>query len=179
MPILKGKRLQSPIGDYHNATVIESFIEGLPPQQALQRYYDCDHNRQRYADVAQRSLTELQQRERQVDIVMSDLIANYYAQGELVFHTFNHPTKALLNQQVNRLLQHLQLTPLNLSYQGECLDRVQLRVNPMVSGAADTASETRKLGKAVNMLEFVQQSYQIYRKNPDYIAAYQLSLIHI
>lgn len=102
-------RVQSPIGDYHNQTVYDSFVEGLNVEETLQRLTSVKYNKEKYGHLAKESINELKRREKLTDVNVSDFIWSNYKLGKRLFHSFNHPSKVVLNELVNRVLTKLNL----------------------------------------------------------------------
>lgn len=95
--------LPGPIGEYHNKTIYDSWLKGLPINEVLCLLNSTDYNNKLYGDVFNQSLAELKRREESVDVKITDYIVSEYNQTRL-FHTFNHPTSILLEEYVNRIL---------------------------------------------------------------------------
>ncbi|MET6759722.1 WcbI family polysaccharide biosynthesis putative acetyltransferase [Pseudoalteromonas sp. NCIMB_1079] len=168
IPKVNGVRLQSPLGDYHNLTVLESYIDKLPPEQAFERFMDVEYNKFRYGGAAEKSLNSLRVREKNVDIKMKDVIKSGFDNGEVLFHTFNHPTKKLLDTQVQKLMTFLNIDH-NIQYgDGEVLNNLVMRTNPYFRSSFAIRDTIRK-GTPVNMHKFIQESYDIYDNNQCFI----------
>ncbi|NKF49424.1 hypothetical protein G3R49_02360 [Shewanella sp. WXL01] len=176
-PVLNGVRLKSPVGDYHNRTVIETFIEGGSERQAIERYFDIEFNRQSYFSVGERSIAELRNREQEVDIKMTDVIEQGVQDGEMLFHTFNHPSSKLLNIQVGRILEHLKIKYNRRFVNREVLNNLVMRANPML-GLNQKYGKTTHLQQEVDIPNFVHQCYSIYASRPKFIEAYKTKYLN-
>lgn len=125
-------RLGGPLGEYHLLPVMTAWREGLGVAGALARLQDMDWHRTHFADAPQRSLQELQSRERLGGSPASDLIAEHWTRRRLFF-TFNHPSAALMAQYALRVGKDLGLKPkrqIHPQLFGEPLGSLMLPVNP-------------------------------------------------
>ncbi|HHC7360592.1 TPA: WcbI family polysaccharide biosynthesis putative acetyltransferase [Vibrio parahaemolyticus] len=153
-------RVQSPIGDYHNQTVYDSFAEGLDVEATLQRLTSVKYNKEKYGHLAKESISELKLREKLTDIDISDFIWSCFKSGKNVFHSFNHPKKVVLNELVNRVLTKLQLDHNKQPSPGECLDWTILSGNILAGNRTSIITK----GAVYSEEQFVKDSFEIYRK---------------
>ena len=126
--------LNGPLGDYHSSILLNAWKEGEDQDIALERYNNVDLWREQYSTIAEQSLAELQRRELELDIQISDCIATMQSQQQL-FYSFNHPSKAMIKILADRIAEHLDLTPKpegNASVEAmrEPLDRIQIPLHP-------------------------------------------------
>ncbi|WP_432697900.1 WcbI family polysaccharide biosynthesis putative acetyltransferase [Marinobacterium sp. YM272] len=172
IPRVKGVRCQSPIGDYHNRTVLDSYINGDDEEETIRKYRDYEYNSKKYIGVAEDSLIELKNRERHVDVKMTDIIEKDFLKGKCRFYTFNHPYSDLLEIQVNRILELLGLSFKSVDLKDGALDGTIMRVNPCVSSFKN---ETHIIynGEVVDIKEFVKKSFELYEQNHFHIEAYK------
>lgn len=168
-PRINNKRLLSPIGDYHNKTIMDSYSEGLSIQAAIDRLNDYNYNYKKYKNEALLSIQELENREKSCDTKISDIIKESYTKGESQFHSFNHPNKKLMNLHCNRILDFLNLEFNPSATPGECLAWDKLSNNILYS---KNKTSIFKLGKEITQEKFVKQSFEIYSQNPDYMKKY-------
>ncbi|HCG6790961.1 TPA: hypothetical protein NJ263_004527 [Vibrio parahaemolyticus] len=153
-------RCQSPIGDYHNQTIYDSFVDGLGVEDTLVRLNSIEYNKEKYGQLAEESISELRRREEFTDIDISDFIWSRFKSGENAFHSFNHPKKIILNELVNRILTRLKLDHNKQPSPGECLDWDVLSENIL----AGNRTSIIKKGKVYNEEQFVKDSFEIYRQ---------------
>ncbi|WP_395340370.1 WcbI family polysaccharide biosynthesis putative acetyltransferase [Ningiella sp. W23] len=98
--------LQGPMGDYHNTTIIESWLKALTTTQTASLLFDERYNQEKYAGIASTSLIELNKREGLVDIGIVDFISEQMSKQRLFF-TFNHPCYCLLQEYATRILRRM------------------------------------------------------------------------
>jgi len=184
-PLVNGIRLRGPMGDYHNKTIIKSFIEGANTHEALNRYLSPLYN-EIYTDDPKKSLKILKEKEKSVDIKMVDFLYNE-VDRIVCFHTFNHPKKYILNEEINRILNFIKIPITEFSLNGECLDHVSKRVNP--AHPLSCNENARCIGYShkivnnsiswispntfLNDKEMVVLFYRVYRYNSQFIDAYR------
>ncbi len=172
LPQVNGVRLLGPLGDYHNLTVLESFIKGHSLETAVNNMQDVRYNSKRYAGSAENSLQTLKEREVGVDIKMSDIIENGFKKGEVLFHTFNHPSIKLFNLEAQRILDFLNIRHQEKHLTQEVLNSIILRTNP-ICNFKDSIAVTKKQGESIKIEDFAKKSYELYENNPDFIEAFQ------
>lgn len=93
-----------PIGDYHLRPVIDAFKAGKTQETALEWLVDPDRNREKFAGQARASFEELERRENNADIQITDYMGDRLAAAKQ-FHTFNHPSLELLAVLTSRMAQ--------------------------------------------------------------------------
>lgn len=177
IPVHNQIRLQSPIGDYHNRTILHAYIEGVSESEALRRFTSVTYNSEHYALIPDLSLEELKSRETSVDIPISDLIQKNFERGNCCFHTFNHPKAELFDAYVSRILDFINLEHHFKPLGKECLDKVKLRTNPAINCVNHNV--TIRNNSDVDMKDFIYRSYQIYKDNPEHVNAYKLKQLHV
>jgi hypothetical protein len=126
--------LRGPMGDYHNRTIFESWQQGESEETAVQLLNDVSFN-QRYRFEVQRSLKELHEREKVVDVRISDVIHSKMKRQRL-FYTFNHPAMNLIESYSRRVLQYADIKrrpSLIFRKQPEMLDQFIPLVNPAIN----------------------------------------------
>lgn len=172
LPKLHGKRLQSLIGDYHNALVIRSFLNNDSIEDAIRKLTDKALYKALFAGHGEASLAQLVEREKELDICMSDVVQKYFDEGVVCFHSFNHPKKALIESLVGRILELKAIEFTDQKFKREILDSVQLRSNILTEWDG-AVRRTIKDGKEVNDREFVERCFAIYSENPEFIEAFK------
>lgn len=170
IPIVNGNRLKGPLGDYHNKSVLEGFLKSFSIEKVYENYFSKEYNERNYSHILSSSLQELVYRERDIDIKMSDVVLEEARGGNECFHTFNHPNKHLLNIEAIRILSFLGIEVENHEFDGDCLDDVVLRTNPVIQGGR--MKSIIKNGNKLDFLDFIKKSYEIYENNPAFIKAY-------
>ena len=94
--------LKGPMGDYHNRTILEAWCSGEAAEIACSKLTDKKHN-QKYVLQIERSFNELLDREKDVDVPITDAILSRYRK-ERLFFTFNHPSMVLIREYAERIL---------------------------------------------------------------------------
>lgn len=95
-----------PLGDYHLAPIILGYQKGLIADQVVDLYNDRGFFEQNYSGNAEASLAELARRDVDLDVKISDFVAERYKERRL-FNTMNHPTAYTLVEIASRILTHL------------------------------------------------------------------------
>jgi hypothetical protein len=102
-----GNRYPSPIGDYHSAIGIASFLEGISPEQAIHLYRDFDlFHSAGFFNEWEKSLYEFRGRDFFCDISILDEIMNNIKNRPL-FYSSNHPSIELINLTSKKILVYL------------------------------------------------------------------------
>ena len=122
--------LKGPLGDYHSSILLNAWKEGENQESALERYNNIDLWAEQYSTIAEQSLAELQKRELELDIQISDCISAMQSHQQL-FYSFNHPSKAMIKILADRIAEHLNLSSkpegkASVQAMREPLDRIQI-----------------------------------------------------
>jgi hypothetical protein len=104
--------LKGPMGDYHNSTIIESWLNNRTVSETADLLFDKEYNFTRYNAAVIASMDELALREQHVDVNIVDFISNNLSKTRLFF-TFNHPCLALLIEYAKRILEKMNISPDN------------------------------------------------------------------
>lgn len=179
--------LKGPMGDYHNQTILESWLKGLKVEDTIELLKNVEYNTQQYGSVVKESLKELGIREINVDVKICDYIRSEMFNQRLFF-TFNHPTKALLTECSMRLLKAIKLKVTSTNrMQKEPLNQLIPVLNCGVGFdfplgckhkglTFELIGEQIKLGKSKEYddFELVSSFYQVYSKNTEVISGIKL-----
>lgn len=177
--------LRGPLGDYHNHTIMTSWMLGINQTQAVNWLNDPFFNSQEYASAAKNSLLELKSREEHVDIPIVDFIEAGY-QNQRFFFTFNHPSASLLAfyaKRISKLVFNKQTEIIPELIKNEFLDQLIPKVPPGLGNQVLAQDTTRgqevlsingpkiEVGKEKNYTdkELVALFYQIYTENAEFI----------
>ncbi len=102
-----GNRYHSPIGDYHSAIGIASFLEGISPEQAIHLYRDFElFQSAGFFNEWEKSLHEFRGRDFFCDISILDEITKNIKKKPL-FYSSNHPSLELINLTSKKILMYL------------------------------------------------------------------------
>lgn len=129
--------LQGPLGDYHLTTVHDAWKHGLSAPDAEARLKSGDFNRELFAGVPQDSLAELEERELDCDVTISNWVRAEVWNRRLFF-TFNHPTTGALFELAERILSRLEINSEGASrangvFEREPLGRWRIPLNAWIS----------------------------------------------
>jgi len=127
-----GKRITGPLHEYQYRPIFESWQRGDTMEKCLQRI-QFGTERDILRDMACKSFDELKTRERDLDVVTSDLIERDWSKNRLFF-TFNHPSSNLLIQVAKRLM-HKAGIPAELKITSEIFGEPLSRIVPPISDA--------------------------------------------
>ncbi|AMJ88208.1 WcbI family polysaccharide biosynthesis putative acetyltransferase [Alteromonas sp. Mac1] len=172
LPRIRGVRLQSPIGDYHNKTVIDGYLLGKPPSEVVNDMCSYEYNNKIYGEVARLSLEELKQRDLGVDVGIAKELEFELDKSSELFHTFNHPKMSILNIVANKLVKKIGLKNEKIYSSGECLNSIILPTNPIVTERSKT--DLIYNGERIDFRDFVTKSFKIYHENPEFMKSFQL-----
>lgn len=179
--------LRGPMGDYHNRTVIECWQQGKDEQTVASLLGNKAFN-ERYVPEIESSLSNLKEREKLVDVPITDFIEKNFRKGRLFF-TFNHPTMMLMREYCVRILKmksvKIKRKWFSFTYEKESLNQFVPLVNPAV-GLPSGGNLKKHLGvsfsvareslvtigaaKKYSNLEIVQSYYQIYDQLDDQLS---------
>ena len=133
------KRVQSPIGDYNHRVIFENWKNktSLSELESLLTIDDVEARHRECFTTASSSLNDLNVRERDLTITISEYIKKHWTDKRL-FYTFNHPTTHLLSILSKYIINHLNLRRVKfpeLFLYGEPLNKViPLSYNSYVDG---------------------------------------------
>lgn len=167
---------QSPLGAYHDFLAMVAARDALP----LDTLLDPSVCAEREALLLQQhhlSLTELERREADCDLGLSDWLACHH-QALPLAHTINHPAPLPLDQLLRRLLLQLDLphqlgpAPFEAS---DALGALSIPIHPWVRQALKLASWAdswgQRAGSTFTIAQQLQESLEFYRLHP-WIAAH-------
>ena len=176
--------LKGPMGDYHNFTIIESWLSGKSAVETAELLFDKKYNQEKYASSVEASLKELSNREKHVDVPIVDFI-NDNLKTERLFFTFNHPSLFLLCEYAKRILYRLDKTSLHcglINNLAEPLNQFIPPLNPGVGFNFPTIKEFRgvdveivegtiktKGPRVYTTEEIIGTYFEIYTRNADLI----------
>jgi hypothetical protein len=185
--------LRGPLGDYHSETIIKGYRQGLSPAKCVERMFDPEYNREKFAGVPGLSLSELALRESDTDIRIAKFIAEYQGK-ERLFFTFNHPTSRLLIETSRQLLEQIGLSlkrDIDPEHTSDTLNTMIPPVNPFsvkdigigfrcgraFKGQEVEVSELGNVEYGRSCIyspdEIVAKFYSVYDSNPNEILSYQ------
>lgn len=100
-----GGRMIGPLDAMHDIRLHQSWMDTGQVQQTAMFDRDTEYE----SKVRAKSFASLQEREKECDAVISDLIRDH-EQGERLFFTFNHPSRFILHRMAMRLLDYAGLS---------------------------------------------------------------------
>lgn len=100
------QRVGGPLGDYHSCLALFGFVQNLTPSETLALFNNDVYQSAGYYDFYSSSLKELQRRDSEVDVRVTDILEEAMHQ-ELCFFSVNHPTSALLAPFARLIMRHL------------------------------------------------------------------------
>ncbi|GAB2706607.1 WcbI family polysaccharide biosynthesis putative acetyltransferase [Aliiglaciecola aliphaticivorans] len=96
--------LKGPMGDYHNSTIVKAWLDKKTTLEASKLLFNVSYNKAEYNQIVKQSLSELSNREQNVDVPIVDFISNNL-KNERLFFTFNHPSHFLIKEYARRILE--------------------------------------------------------------------------
>lgn len=163
------KALQGPLGDYHDQRIATAFIEGLSEEECVRHMTvsDVDECRRHF----ETALAESRQREVALPIKVMDFVERHMRQRRL-FHTFNHPSNAVMWSVVTQFLQlisaklEVPVPPVN-----QYLGNVSASIPPELAEAVgiNCADDHYRLNRAiVEPADLVRDFYRVYARTPGF-----------
>lgn len=119
-------KLVGPLDDYHLETVRTAYVEGVNVVDCLARY-EVDNFLAMYPDPVNASIAELNAREDDVDLKISDYIQNNVFSKKL-FYTINHPVRSVLFEMISRMLNSAGLVIEKPDFHPYALSKINLPV---------------------------------------------------
>jgi len=166
-------RVTSPIGDYHSAVVLDSFLRGHSEQECAARFNRDEFARLGLLPEAVNSLAVLEQRDKGLDVPVAPIIRRYQDMKTVFMYTINHP-KAMLMKDVAEAALRLAGIKVQDYDPGLAYDNLMfgplLAVHPFLSQSLgfDVNFQRWKLSGAdgqfhfLGLQEFIAASYKIY-----------------
>lgn len=142
-----------PLGDYHFGQVLEAYRRGEPLAAASVRL-DGEELLASAPDPFATALDQIRQRERDTDIVISDVIERVMRNGRH-FHTPNHPSNLLLLWMAMRLAQaaRLEFDPGAAGPLPMALNQIDLPAYPAILRRYGMAPEAVQAYRGVSVIE--------------------------
>jgi hypothetical protein len=91
-----GKRIPSPVGDYHSKIILYSYLQNYPLEKCLSYFCKTSYEQMGYFDEFESSRHELLMREQDVDIKFGEKYLSLVKKNHSMF-TFNHPTSFIFH----------------------------------------------------------------------------------
>ncbi len=167
-----GKRILSPLGDYHSKICLLAFKKGLSIDQCEKLFNDSTYRQLDFYTEWVASETELRKRDDHLDIKFADDFLQM-TRLESTLYTFNHPLGIVFSRFLEKIYKHLDLTAPNFPHSyfynylatnawwpiyPEINDFHQLKnVMPVNFKAPDFLSR-----KFYSLKEFISSSYRLY-----------------
>ncbi|MFZ0408879.1 MAG: WcbI family polysaccharide biosynthesis putative acetyltransferase [Cyanobium sp.] len=160
----------SPLGGYHDFLAMAAAAHAIEAGQLLLAPTEAaiDHIRQCH----RQSIQELQLREQDCDIEISDWIATSYRQQPLM-HTINHPNQACLDQLLRRLIKRIdpnQPLEADVYDSHEHLGEFTIPIHPWVQQALGLGAWSQawgqQHGEAFSIEKQLEASIRFYQDHP-------------
>ena len=171
------KKLADSNYPYHDFNILESFYQGKTVTETSKLITGDNFYSSQYINSnLDYTLAELARRESHTDICLSWFVKKYYQKTRL-FHTFNHPTKVIINYLTNEILKLLDLSSIQEEswfFQGE--EIIELNYYPIYPAVA----KILKLDFAINphykirnqsfsVPQMIAKFYLFYDQNPELV----------
>jgi hypothetical protein len=174
-----GKRVESPVGDYHSKIIIYSYLMNIKVDECIKLFNIDTYSKLGYFSDFYLSAKELLDRESDVDIKFANIFLKAVINQHSMF-TFNHPTSYIFDQWARFIANHLRLDYPSYDY---TLDQNLLSSNTWwpvypeianIHNCSYAGSYCFKQiesggGKFLDLAQLVDESYQIYTRNDEYI----------
>jgi hypothetical protein len=103
-----GQRVNGPLVDYHSKLVIAAHVLGIPEKDVSNLFSDSVFGAIGHYEIYERSLREITEREKAIDVPVSDIIVAAFRNG-LAMYSINHPSHLVIGPFVARLAEHLNI----------------------------------------------------------------------
>lgn len=167
-----GKRIKSPVGDYHSKIIYDCWQSNKSASEAASYIHNYPHDI--IHNTYKESLSELIEREKNIDVPISEIIADYNV-GWDMFFTFNHPKIKLLKIYLNRILDFIGLDIEFFDITDPLSKHTKWPIYNSVAEALRLPKESLHLknfiaplasgGHSYDILSFCQTCYTSYNKN--------------
>lgn len=173
----QNKYMEWELSAYHDFHILNLFYQHKKPLEIIDIIQKPDFYKPQYGiKNLNQSLSSLINREEGLDIKISGFIKKYYQEYKL-FHTFNHPSSAVMHCVVSKILQRINL----LDYfneeivfnQPEVLDNSCCPIYPSIQNQLklkfNNNSEYRMKFKSFSLGEVTTKLCEFYSKNYDLV----------
>lgn len=103
-----GRRISSPLGDYHSKICLLAFKKGLSVDQCEKLFNDSTYSQLDFFNEWTESKAELQKRDEHLDIKFADDFLEM-TKLESTLYTFNHPLGFVFSRFIEKIYKHLGL----------------------------------------------------------------------
>ena len=93
----RGARILSPVGDYHDKLIVESFLDGSSCASTIAKLDSVRLSESDCVENLDRALKYFSIREQFLDVKLSNFIGDCYFR-KMLFYTFNHPSDVVLTK---------------------------------------------------------------------------------
>lgn len=158
----------SPIGDYHSQIVFDGFHSGLSQSQILDSIFNMESSR--IVENFNFSKAELLEREKSVDVVISDFVFEIEFAALNMF-TFNHPSVEIMLKYLTRICNFLGINMPNVIGVTDPLKSGPVfPIYPAVASALGVKSNNLPSvfslnGRSFNYEEFIRMSVDMYSEH--------------
>ena len=168
----EGNKITEPC-DYHDVNLLYLFDKGKTVAETINIIQKEDFYQPQYIfDNLAETLDELRRRETELDLNISDFIAQNYQQQKL-FHTINHPGAVLLNYLADRILELLELPVSKQNPDYEVLDFTAFPIYPSVAKALKLdftiKPQYRIKGEILSLQQAVELFFDFYQDNRELV----------
>lgn len=164
-----GRRLQSPLTDYHSRIVVLAYLRGDCPEDCAALFDHATYAKLGYFDEFERSAAELRRRDEGLDIGFADLAIDM-ALNEPTLLTVNHPTSAAIAAFAGVIARHCGIAAdfAPDGFRNELLDHPIWPIYPEIGEAlrlpygTDFRFRAGQDRRALSVRDFVAGSYALY-----------------
>ncbi len=162
-----GNTVNGAPSSYHSAIIASAFDRGLSQAQTESIYEHPGAISYHFlSENYWHGLAELRRREQRCDVTVSDIIIKS-GPGIRMFHTMNHPNRAIILHVANQLLRLLAVQPIDDD--GE--DHMNAIAWPITAAAANLFGVVKERpfsfgSKAISLSAMIEAYFRWYRNNP-------------
>lgn len=174
-----GRRVPSPVGDYHSKIILYSYLKKFPKEKCLEFFCKFSYEQLSYFKEFESSGDALLDREKDVDIKFATKYLSIAKKNHSMF-TFNHPTSFIFHNWMQVMSEFLKIRFPSvdpLMEQNFLSNNTWWPVYPEIADALACDYKGSYFfkqnescgGKFLNIEEMISHSYEAYSRNDDII----------
>lgn len=152
--------------DYHDVNIINAYLNHQSPQKLYQQRLDLDeiYNKDFYDSIWDEALSSLYGNEKNCDIIVSDYVEEYGKTNKL-FHIVNHPSNAILNLLVKRIMDKIGSKNNYAFIENELLSNVIMPISPSLKRYMKNNDDNNFIirNKQYPYIEMIDMYYTFYK----------------
>lgn len=173
-----GSSFRNFIMDYHDIFILCSYIRKKQKESIIELFYSSNELLKNICKtIWTKSLHELESRERNCDILISDLIKS--STGTKLFHTVNHPSNTVIKHVVKQVLKLIKFDSSNTIHDFTGLENIQIPSYYSVKNEQKFQDNSNYLIKKIkySKSDMIDRYYEYYNIQNKEILEYNFNLV--